>query len=152
MSQRYDPSRHHRRSIRLKRYDYTQPWAYFVTICTVQRAHLFGDVVDGEMRLSEYGVIVREEWFRLAEIRQEIELYEDELVLMPNHIHGIVWIVEEHEGAHGIGGVYGIGVGVHGSAPQRYASQQKTSQRVFQRPPHVHCRFQIRGFQADQYH
>lgn len=52
---RYDPQRHHRRSIRLKEYDYTQPGAYFVTICAHERAPLFGDVVDGEMRLNEMG-------------------------------------------------------------------------------------------------
>ncbi|GIW45209.1 MAG: hypothetical protein KatS3mg077_2491 [Candidatus Binatia bacterium] len=51
----YDPERHHRRSIRLKGYDYTQPGAYFVTICTHDRACLFGEVVDGQMRLNEAG-------------------------------------------------------------------------------------------------
>ncbi|MDM7325057.1 MAG: hypothetical protein P3W93_008815 [Thermus sp.] len=51
----YDPTRHHRRSIRLKGYDYTQPGAYFVTVGTHDRAHLFGEVVDGKMRLNEYG-------------------------------------------------------------------------------------------------
>ncbi len=64
-----------------------------VTICTHARAPLFGRVVDGEMVLNAYGTIVREEWFRSAEIRAEIELFPDEFVVMPNHIHGIVWIV-----------------------------------------------------------
>jgi len=85
---------HHRRSIRLKGYDYTQPGAYFVTICTHQRQPLFGRVVDRNMVLNAYGEIVREEWFRSAEIRAEIVLFPDEFVVMPNHIHGIVWIVE----------------------------------------------------------
>ncbi len=83
-----------RRSIRLKGYDYAQPGAYFVTIVTHHRAMLFGRVVDGEMQLNEYGEIVREEWFRSAEIRTEIELFPDEFVVMPNHIHGIIWIVD----------------------------------------------------------
>ena len=91
--QRYDPNRHHRRSIRLRGYDYTQPGAYFVTICTHERAMLFGQVVDGEMVLNEWGEIVREEWFRSAEIRAAIKLFPDEFVVMPNHIHGIIWIV-----------------------------------------------------------
>jgi len=85
---------HHRRSIRLKGYDYTQPGAYFVTLVTHHRAMLFGQVVDGEMVLNPLGEIVREEWFRSAEIRAEIELFPAEFVVMPNHIHGIVWIVE----------------------------------------------------------
>ncbi len=90
---RYDPQRHHRRSIRLKGYDYTRPGAYFITMCTHQRAHLFGEVVNGVMHLNALGEIVRAEWFRSADIRREIVLYPDEFVIMPNHIHGIVWIV-----------------------------------------------------------
>ncbi len=85
---------HHRRSIRLPGYDYTHPGAYFVTICTHQRESLFGDVVDGEMRLNEFGEIVREEWFQTAKIRPNVELRDDEFVVMPNHIHGIIWIVD----------------------------------------------------------
>ena len=85
---------HRRRSIRLKGYDYTQPGAYFVTICTHGRAMLFGRVVDGEMALNAYGEIVREEWFRTVQVRPYMELFPDEFVVMPNHIHGIVWIVD----------------------------------------------------------
>lgn len=44
-----DPASHHRRSIRLQSYDYTQPGAYFITICTWQMNHLFGEIIDGEM-------------------------------------------------------------------------------------------------------
>lgn len=92
---RYDPQRHHRRSIRLKEYDYTQPGAYFITICTHGRAPLFRDVVDGEMRLNEYGEIVCAEWFKTVQLRPYVVLHEDEFVVMPNHIHGIVWIVDD---------------------------------------------------------
>ena len=84
---------HHRRSIRLKGYDYSQPGAYFVTIVTQNRAEIFGQVVDGEMKLSALGQIVHDEWMRSIGIRAEIQLYEDEFVIMPNHVHGIVWIV-----------------------------------------------------------
>jgi len=82
-----------RKSIRLQGWDYSEPGAYFVTICTHGRASLFGRVVEGEMVLNEYGEIVQEEWMRSAEIRAEIELFPDEFVVMPNHVHGIVWIV-----------------------------------------------------------
>ena len=95
----YDPKKHHRRSIRLRGYDYTWPGAYFLTICTHNRVPLFGRVVDGEMVLNVFGEIVREEWFRSTEIRTEIELFPDEFVVMPNHIHGIVWIVGDTVGA-----------------------------------------------------
>ena len=90
---RYNPEIHHRRSIRLKGYDYSQPGAYFITICTHERECLFGEIVNDEMILNDYGKIVYEEWFLSAKIRNEIELYENEFVVMPNHIHGIVWII-----------------------------------------------------------
>lgn len=61
----YDPNRHHRRSIRLKGYDYSQAGAYFITLCTQDRACLFGKVVNGEMRLNDAGLMVLAEWNRL---------------------------------------------------------------------------------------
>ena len=60
---RYEAEKHYRRSIRLQGYDYSQEGAYFVAICARDRAHLFGEVVEGEMRLNENGIIVREESF-----------------------------------------------------------------------------------------
>lgn len=116
MSREFDPRRHHRRSIRLQGYDYAQPGAYFVTVCTHHREMLFGEVVNDIVRLNTFGQIVREEWFRSAEIRREIELYPDEFVVMPNHIHGIVWIVEWD----------GTNVGASGRSPLH--------DRPFQRP------------------
>lgn len=91
---KYDLQLHHRRSIRLQGYDYTAAGAYFITICSYQREHIFGEVVDGEMRLNEWGEIARAEWFKTAELRPQVELFEDEFVVMPNHVHGIVWLVE----------------------------------------------------------
>jgi len=90
----YDPNRHHRRSIRLKGYDYTQPGAYFITIVTYERMPLFGEIVNGEMRLNEYGQMVRDEWFQTAVVRPYVVLHPDEFVVMPNHVHGIIWIVD----------------------------------------------------------
>ena len=52
---KYDPQKHHRRSIRLQGYDYSQSGAYFITLCVENRECLFGDVVNGEMRLNEMG-------------------------------------------------------------------------------------------------
>lgn len=59
--------RHGRRSIRLKGYDYTRDGAYFVTICTLGRAHAFGAVANGEMRLKECGREVARCWLWLAQ-------------------------------------------------------------------------------------
>jgi putative transposase len=88
-----DRPRGHRRSIRLPDYDYAQPGAYFVTLCTAQGERLFGEIVDGVMVESVFGVIAREEWFRSVHIRGEIVLNKDEFVVMPNHEHGIVRII-----------------------------------------------------------
>ena len=98
---KYNPQIHHRRSIRLKGYDYTQPGAYFVTFCTYQRDEILGEVHYGEMKLSALGKIVRDEWFRTAQIRKEIQLFDDEFIIMPNHGHGIIWIIET-VGADGV--------------------------------------------------
>ncbi|MCR4439469.1 MAG: transposase [bacterium] len=88
----YDPDRHHRRSIRLKGYDYTQPGAYFIPICAHERASLFGAVVGGEMVLNEYGRIVQTCWDAIPNHFPHAEL--DAFVVMQNHVHGMLWIVE----------------------------------------------------------
>jgi len=95
---KFDPQKHHRTSIRLKGYDYSLAGAYFITIVAFQREMLFGEIVNGEMRLNRRGEIVKEEWFASANIRKELRLFPEEFVVMPNHIHGIVWIIES-EGA-----------------------------------------------------
>jgi len=92
---KYNPQKHHRRSIRLKGYDYTQPGAYFITICAYQRMHVVGEVINGEMVLNEVGKIAWDEWFKTAENRPYVKLYENEFVVMPNHAHGIIHIVEQ---------------------------------------------------------
>ncbi|MFN4294850.1 MAG: transposase, partial [Thermoflexales bacterium] len=84
----YDPQKHHRRSIRLKGYDYSQAGAYFITIVAQDRACLFGEVVDGEMRLNDAGRMVWDEWNALPDRFPGLEL--DAFVVMPNHVHGII--------------------------------------------------------------
>jgi len=91
----YDPQKHHRRSIRLKNYDYASSGAYFVTIVTHGRQCLFGAIVDGQMRLNEFGEIVCDEWLKTEIIRPRVQL--DVFVIMPNHIHGII-IVNDVDG------------------------------------------------------
>ena len=80
-------------SARLKGYDYSSPGEYFVTICAGGMVECFGDVVDGEMKRNGVGEIVAEEWQRTQELRKKIML--DEWVIMPNHFHCIVCIVEK---------------------------------------------------------
>jgi putative transposase len=83
--------RPHRRSIRLKGYDYTQPGAYFVTVCTHRREFLFGDVVNGEVVMNGFGAVVDYQWRQIPRFSPNTML--DEFVVMPNHFHGIVIIV-----------------------------------------------------------
>jgi putative transposase len=99
----FDPSIHHRRSIRLKGYDYTRVGGYFVTIVTHQRQHIFGEVVKGKMVLNEWGQVAQREWFRTAELRSYVELWDDEFVVMPNHVHGIIWMVNNESAASPLG-------------------------------------------------
>ena len=87
---KYNPEIHHRRSIRLKGYDYSQNGAYFITLCAQDRKPIFGKIVDGEMQLNQFGVIARDEWLKTAEMRKNIEM--DEFSIMPNHMHGIIVI------------------------------------------------------------
>ncbi|GIV89164.1 MAG: hypothetical protein KatS3mg055_1682 [Chloroflexus sp.] len=87
------PDRPNRRSIRLKGYDYFQPGAYFITICTKDRACLFGEVVNGEMRLNALGQIVQDVWHDLPNHVSNVVL--DAFVVMPNHVHGITIIRDD---------------------------------------------------------
>lgn len=84
----YDPQKHNRQSTRLRGYDYTQAGAYFVTMVTYQRACLFGEIVEGEMRLSRAGKIAQWEWQNLPQRFRFVEL--GAFVVMPNHVHGIL--------------------------------------------------------------
>lgn len=81
-----------RRSIRLKWYDYALEGLYFVTIVTFRRQYLFGEVVNEDMKLNAFGKIAREEWFKTQVLRTNVELDDDEFVVMPNHVHGIIWL------------------------------------------------------------
>ncbi len=89
---KYNPDIHHRRSIRLRNYDYSQTGAYFVTICVQHRECLFGEITDRVMRLNDAGNIVAEQWKWLGKQYDHVEL--DEWRIMPNHMHGIIVITD----------------------------------------------------------
>jgi REP element-mobilizing transposase RayT len=86
-----------RRSIRLPGYDYRQAGIYFVTLCTHQKAGLFGRIYDGEMHSSKLGIVVDEEWRRMAMLRKNVQL--DLHVVMPNHVHGLI-VMEDNSDCH----------------------------------------------------
>jgi len=88
-------SKYNRRSIRLKGYDYSQPGAYFITICTYQKICLFGDIFAGEVHLNPFGMIASRELARLPQRFPNMTI--DEAIIMPNHIHAI-WIIRKERG------------------------------------------------------
>lgn len=89
----FNPQIHHRRSIRLRGYDYAQTGLYFITICCENRECKFGKIVgaslaDAQMELNEYGTVAYNEWVKLSERFSNFEL--DVFQIMPNHMHGII--------------------------------------------------------------
>ena len=143
----YNPNIHHRKSIRLKGYDYSQAGLYFITICCQDRAHLFGEIENGEMILNEYGKIANQCWLEIPNHFPNAILHEH--IIMPNHIHGIVELVGANQYSpetmtknvsndgmknvsnDGVNNVlYGIGannvlygIGVNNDSPQRSPSK-----------------------------
>jgi len=96
MDMKYDPQKHHRESIRLKGYDYSQPGGYFVTIVAQNRECLFGEVVEGETRLSRAGRIVQNAWMDLPNHYPHVAL--DEFVIMPKPMQGIIVLMDTGRG------------------------------------------------------
>ena len=88
---KFDSDIHHRRSVRLKNYDYSQNGQYFVTICTHEKTHIFGKIVDEKMILNDLGKIAKKCWQEIPDYFPDVEL--GEFVIMPNHMHGIINIV-----------------------------------------------------------
>jgi putative transposase len=88
----YDPEIHHRKSIRLRGYDYSGSGRYFVTICAQEKACLFGGIASGQIELNDYGRIVENVWKELPSQFPLVEL--DKFVVMPNHFHAIAIIVD----------------------------------------------------------
>ena len=91
----FDPDIHSRRSIRLPGYDYRLPGAYFITLCVHDRTSLFGSIENGLMVLSEYGAVVDTNWQRIPQHNNRISC--PIWVVMPNHFHGILMILESPE-------------------------------------------------------
>ncbi len=88
---KFNPLIHHRRSVRLKGYDYASAGSYFITLCCQNRRHLFGHIENKEMVLNQFGQIVEEQWLALPERFPNVAL--GSFVIMPNHVHYIVDIL-----------------------------------------------------------
>ena len=87
---KYNENIYHRRSIRLKGYDYSQAGLYFITICTKNQLCLFGEIENGEMILNDAGHSAERCWMTIPNHYPEIQLHE--YIIMPNHVHGIVGV------------------------------------------------------------
>jgi REP element-mobilizing transposase RayT len=97
----FNPNLHHRRSIRLRDYDYSSGGYYFVTICTHGRICYFGDIHDAAVSLSPVGEIAHQYWQDIPVHFDNVDI--DEFIIMPNHIHGIIIINDDTVGArHGM--------------------------------------------------
>ncbi|MBE7411049.1 MAG: hypothetical protein L6Q54_11020 [Leptospiraceae bacterium] len=90
----YNPKIHKRRPIRLKGYDYSQAGLYFITICCKNKEYLFGNIANGEMVLNDAGKIANQFWMDIPNHFPNAKLHE--YVVMPNHVHGIIELIENH--------------------------------------------------------
>jgi len=81
-------------SARLKHWDYANSASYFITICTANREHFFGEIINQKMNLSVLGKIVEQQWIKTIDIRPDMNLSLGEFIVMPNHFHGIIFIGE----------------------------------------------------------
>ncbi len=88
---------YHRRSIRLRHYDYSQQGVYFLTFCTRDKEPLFGEIAYGRIVLKKWGKIAENFWYEIPDHFENVLL--DEFIVMPNHVHGILVILESAQGA-----------------------------------------------------
>ena len=122
----YNPNMHHRRSIRLKEYDYSQEGLYFVTVCVQKHANLFGEIIDEKMCLSPIGIIADVLWYEIKNHAQNIELHD--FVVMPNHIHGIIEIVDGTVETTHVGATHALPLPLSQPLPQsRFQNQGKNT-------------------------
>jgi len=92
----FNPYIHHRRSIRLKGYDYSQSGIYFVTICLKDAECLLGEVKNNQMTLNPAGKMIESEWRKIPEKYPFVDI--DEFIVMPNHMHGLISIKNKRRG------------------------------------------------------
>ena len=136
-----DPNKHHRRSIRLKKYDYSQAGLYFVTICVQNRECVLGKIIDGKINLSSLGIIADVLWHEIKNHANNVDL--GEFTVMPNHIHGIILLGCNDGGDGGDNGDGGDGGGVGARhALPLHAEHTEHAERMEQQ---MQSRFQNQG-------
>ena len=101
MNARYNPYKHHRHSIRLKGYNYSQEGLYFITICVRNLDCILSEIHAQSIVLTDYGKIVEKYWLQLPNRFHKIQL--DAYMIMPNHLHGIINIISEYKGVNPAG-------------------------------------------------
>jgi putative transposase len=116
---------HHRRSIRLKGYDYSQTGMYFVTIVTWQRLMLFGKIENGEMKMNRVGDVVQKWWSGIPSHFSNVET--GAFIIMPNHVHGIIIITDDRRGTVPVPRVV-IGTQQGGEVSPQHQSVEVSSQ------------------------
>ncbi len=109
---KYNPKIHNRKSIRLKGYDYSQAGLYFITICTQNRRHLFGEIKNGELKLSDAGEMAKKCWLEIPQHFPNVLLHA--YITMPNHVHGILEIT----------------AGEHNTSSEKDGAQNRTKNRA----------------------
>jgi REP element-mobilizing transposase RayT len=82
-------------TIRLQKWDYNWNASYFITICTENRAHFFGEIINKKIHLSEVGQIAQQIWLEIPKQFDYVKL--EAFIVMPNHIHGIVHVSKTNE-------------------------------------------------------
>jgi putative transposase len=112
-----EEERFHRRSIRLRGADYSEPGAYFITVCAVGRRCIFGNIEDGRVVLSALGEIVRACWVAIPEHFANASV--QEFVVMPNHMHGIIGLT--------VGARYIVPLDQRARTPERFQKPVKGS-------------------------
>ena len=89
-------NKYHRHSLRIKKYNYSLPGAYFITICTYRKENILGYIIDGKIKLNVLGKITEREWLKTFQIRENIQ--SDKFIVMPNHFHGIIVLTDNKKG------------------------------------------------------
>lgn len=110
-------------SARLQNWDYSNAGMYFITICTENRQAYFGDIKNGVMQLSEFGLIVEHEWLKTFQMRPDMNLQMDEYVIMPNHFHAIIIIGDNKYNSHGRDAMHCVST--DGDYKNRFGPQSK---------------------------
>ena len=103
---KYNPEKHNRHSIRMKDYDYSKTGRYFVTVCTRKKDNLLWCIEEGKMILSTVGNITEECWLAIPEHFKNVDI--DEFVVMPNHVHGILFITNTGNNTMMVGTDYNL--------------------------------------------